>query len=316
MKLWTKILLGVLAIILLFLGRTLVNSGFFTTITPHFNGSIAKIEGFNGGEDIVVDQAKGLAIISAPNFTADNNGGLFLLNLNETNPKPKNLSQNLPFNRFHPHGISLYQSPDGTKKLFVVNHRNDGQFIEIFTFTDSTLVHLESISNPLIIGPNDVVAVGDRSFYFTNDHDEPISATRDKKDLLQIPMGNVGYFDGKNVKIMADKILYANGINKSNDGKTIYVASTSGQKIKVFDRNLSNQALTLKDEIAINGSDNIDVDANDDLWVGCHPKLLAYLAHATDHSKLGCTNNCRKFLTCRKKRKWTSRKQQRYYLQK
>lgn len=286
MKLWQKISLGIVAVIVIFLGRTLVNSGFFTEIKPHFDGTVKKIEGFNGAEDIVVDRQTGLALIAATNFTSSENGAIFLLNMNEDSPKPVSLTANLPFKSFHPHGISFYQSPNGAKKLFVVNHREEGQFIEVFQFTDSTLVHLESITNPLFISPNDIVAVGERTFYLTNDHDEPFSNWRSKKDLLQIPMGNVCFFDGKNAQIMAEGILYANGIIKSLDGTKIFVASASGQEIKVFDRDIKSEKLTEIDEIAINGPDNIDIDEAGNLWVGCHPKLLAYVAHAKDHSKL------------------------------
>ena len=286
MKLWLKILLGLLAIILFFVGRLLINSGFFREITPHFNGKMVKISGFEGNEDITVDRTTGIALIAAPAFNLDKNGSIFMLNLNETSPKPINLTTQLPFANFHPHGISLYQSANGDKRLFVVNHRNTGHYIEVFQFTDSSLVHLESIQNPLFISPNDIVAVGERQFYLTNDHNEPFSDWRAKKDILQIPMGNVCFYDGKNAKVVADGIMYANGINKSNDGKSIFVASASGQKIKVYERNLRTETLTESDEIAINGPDNINVDEAGNLWVGCHPKLLKFLAHSKDHSKI------------------------------
>ena len=286
MKLWLKILLGILAVILFFVGRLLINSGFFREITPHFNGKMVKISGFEGNEDITVDRKTGIALIAAPAFNLDKNGSIFMLNLNEASPKPINLTTQLPFSNFHPHGISLYQSADGDKKLFVINHRNTGHYIEIFQFTDSSLVHLESIQNPLFISPNDIVAVGERQFYLTNDHNEPLSDWRAKKDILQIPMGNVCFYDGKNAKVVADGIMYANGINKSNDGKSIFVASASGQKIKVYERNSRSETLTESDEIAINGPDNIDVDEAGNLWVGCHPKLLKFLAHSKEHSKI------------------------------
>ena len=286
MKIWLKILLGILAIILFFVGRLLINSGFFREITPHFKGKRVKISGFEGNEDITVDRTTGIAMIAAPAFNLDKNGSIFMLNLNEASPKPINLTPKLPFSSFHPHGISLYQFANGDKRLFVVNHRNTGHYIEIFQFTDSSLVHLESIQNPLFISPNDIVAVDERQFYLTNDHNEPFSDWRAKKDILQIPMGNVCFYDGKNAKVVADGIMYANGINKSNDGKNIFVASASGQKIKVYDRNPQAETLTESDEIAINGPDNIDVDEAGNLWVGCHPKLLKFLAHSKDHSKI------------------------------
>lgn len=287
MKLWLKITLVILAIIVFFVGRLLINAGFFTKIENHFDGKTQQIAGFMGNEDITIDRSTGIALIAAPNFGETANGAIFMLNMNEDSPKPIKISNNLPFKSFHPHGISLFQGANGDKKLFVVNHRNDGQYIEVFNWggTDSSFVYLESIQHPLIISPNDIVAVGEHQFYVTNDHDEPLSDWRAKKDILQIPMGNVCFFDGKEAKVVADNILYANGINKSLDNKTIFVASASGQSITVFDRNLKTENLTKTDKITISGPDNIDVDAEGNLWVGCHPKLLAYLAHAKDHSK-------------------------------
>jgi len=254
MKHWLKILFGLIAIILFFVGRLLINSGFFREITYHFNGSVVKVEGFEGNEDATVDRKTGIALIASPAFNLDKNGAVFMLNLNEASPKPINLTTKLPFSSFHPHGISLYQSANGDKRLFVVNHRTTGHYIEIFKFTDSSLVYLESIQNPLIISPNDIVAVGERQFYLTNDHDEPLSDWRAKKDILQIPMGNVCFYDGKNAKVVADGILYANGINKSLDEKIIFVASASGRKILVYNRNPQAETLTETDQIAINGS--------------------------------------------------------------
>ncbi len=287
MKLWKKITLAILAFIVFFVGRTLINAGTFTKIENHFDGTVSKVGGFNGAEDITIDRTKGLALVSSSSFLPESpNGAIYLLNLNENNPKPLNLTEKLPFSDFHPHGISLYQAPNGKKILFVVNHRKNDSSIEIFSFSDSTLTHVESITDPLIISPNDVVGVGERSFYVSNDHDEKYSWLRAKKDLLQIPMGNVCYFDGKKASVLSEGYLYANGINVSLDGKKLFLAVTSGQKISVFDRDISTGNLTESDEIPIQGADNIELDEAGNLWVGCHPKLLAYLAHAKDHSKL------------------------------
>lgn len=287
MKRWITILLAVLVICVAFVLKTLWNAGTFTTIEPHFEGTVKEIDGFNGAEDITIDKTTGLALISSGEFMkAAPNGNIYLLNCNEESPKPVNLTVHLALADFHPHGLSLYQSPTGEKLVFVVNHQKERTSIEIFRFTDSTLIHKETIYDDLLVSPNDVVGVGERQFYFTNDHDEVISEWRAKKDLLQIPMGNVGFYDGKNAKIMADGFLYANGINVSQDGKKVYMAATTGKKIVIFDRDIPTGNITQNSEIAVKGADNIEIDESGDLWVGCHPKLLAFLAHAKDHSKL------------------------------
>jgi arylesterase/paraoxonase len=288
MKLWLKITLVVLLLVIAFVLKIVWNSGFFTKIEPHFEGKVTEIKGFNGAEDITIDKTTGLALISSSRYDENvPNGNIYLLNLKDNEPEPISLTDSLPFNDFHPHGISLYQSPEGVKLLFVVNHKKSlSTSIEIFQFTDSTLIHRETINNDLFISPNDIVGVGERQFYLTNDHDEKKSWWRSKKDLLQIPMGNVCYFDGTKASILADGFLYANGINVSQDGKKLFVAATTGKKIKVFDRDIASGKLTENSEIAINGADNIELDESGDLWIGCHPKLLAFLAHSKDHTKL------------------------------
>ncbi len=285
MKLWLKISLGIVAIIIVFIGKTLYNAGVFTAINPHFNGSVTEIDGFGGAEDITFDKATGLALISSNNFSDNSkNGAIFLLNTKENSPKPIKLTENITFD-FHPHGISLYRTLDGAKRLFVINHRKTKDYVEVFDFTDSTLVHLESITSSLFVSPNDIVAVGEHTFYLTNDHDEEPSNWRSKKDLLQIPMGNICYYDGQKATLVADGFLYANGINVSLDGKLLFASATTGHKIKVFNRDTNTGKLTEFDSITINGADNIEVDEYGNLWVGCHPKLLSYLAHSKDRSK-------------------------------
>ena len=286
MKLWLKIIIGIVVLIVFFVLRTLWNSGAFTKITPHFDGTVTEIDGFTGAEDITIDPTTGLSIISSSQFDPEmSNGAIFLLDLKQSTPKPIKLTANLAIKDFHPHGISIYTTAGGEKRVFVVNHQKSGNSIELFKLTDSSLVHLESITNDLFISPNDVVGVGERKFYLTNDHDEKKSDWRSKKDLLQIPMGNVCFFDGKEAKILADGFLYANGINTSLDGKKLFVAATTGQKIKVFDRDIASGNLKENSEISIRGADNIELDASGNLWVGCLPQLLAFLAHSKDHSK-------------------------------
>ena len=288
------LLLSVISLIALLVLRTVWLSGAFKTITNSFVGSVVTMEGFPGVEDIDIDQNTGIAFLSSDDRWArmlrnqQIKGAIYTLNLNDSTPTPVNATLNFPQEDFHPHGISFYQSPDGKKMLFVVNHRQEENFIEIFQYRNDSLLHLESITDPLIISPNDVVGVGERSFYFTNDHNEKAGRLRSIKDLLMIGTGNVGYFDGKQVTITsAQDIKYANGVNISRDGKDLYLAASSDKKIIVYHRDLLSGALTLASEIETGtGVDNIDVDADGNLWVGCHPQLLKFLAHSKKEGTL------------------------------
>ncbi len=290
--------LKILGIILLLLGvfvlKTLWESGYFKTIENHFEGETQKIEGLVGTEDITIDQSTGIAFLSSDDRWAFRlkkpitKGSIFCMNLNDSLPKLVNLTVNFPQEDFHPHGISLFSSPSGKKTIFVVNHRKSGNYIEVFNFRNDSLIHETSIADELLISPNDVVGVGEKSFYVTNDHDEKMSSWRSIKDLLKVGMGNVCYFDGqKMTKTSIENIKYANGINVSLDGKTLYLASSSANKILVYNREIATGKLSEFDEIkAKTGVDNIELDTEGNLWVGCHPQLLKFLSHASDEKSI------------------------------
>ena len=65
------------------------------------------------------------------------------------------------------------------------------------------------------------------------------------------------------------------------------MAATVGQKILVYDRDLNSGDLALRDTIeAGTGVDNIEIDQKGDLWIGCHPKLLAFVKYSKDPDAL------------------------------
>jgi arylesterase/paraoxonase len=286
--------LGFVFLIILIIGlfalKTVWQSGAFKTIPNEFTGTVRKIEGFPGVEDITIDRSTGIAFLSSDDRWATIlrkqhvKGSIYRLNLNDSLPLPVLLTADFSQEDFHPHGISLFRLPGGQKILFVVNHRNSGSTIERFEYRNDSLLHRESISDDLIVSPNDVVGVGEREFYFTNDHNEKNSTLRRIKDLLTIGTGNVCYYDGSLVKVTSvQDVKYANGVNVSPDGRKIYVAASSARSILVCDRDPSTGALTKSEEIFTNtGVDNIELDSAGNLWVGCHPQLLKFLAHAGD----------------------------------
>ncbi len=267
--------------------RVLNAAGSFKDISPSKVGESKVLNGMVGAEDLTIDHSIKKAIVAADDRRGHRNGktgngAVYLLDYLSEAPSFINLTAGLGLTDFHPHGLSLYQhQADNTKWVFVVNHRRDGHFIEIFQFTDSTLVHSESISNEKIISPNDVVGIGKRSFYFTNDHDESGGFSQ-WKDFMMIGTAQVGYFDGTDVEIIDDGLGYANGINLSNDGKHILVATTTDRQVVVYNR--ATHELEGKVD-CYTGLDNIELDENGSLWIGSHPKLLVFLDHAKDAAK-------------------------------
>ena len=287
-KFISRTLLVLFIILLVLVLRTLVEGGAFKSIEPHEEAPLSVINGMVGAEDITIDRSIRKALVSADDRRANRGniprkGAIYLLDYFATPPVVKDLTADFDQRDFHPHGISLYQDTgDSTKWVFVVNHRDGGQhFIEIFQFTDSSLIYKESIFDPAICSPNDVVGVGKRQFYFTNDHDQSGGIER-WEDYLMIGTAQVGYFDGKQVEIFDTDLGYGNGINISNDGQTLYVACSTGKNIISYDRTTHKRTGTLD---CGTGLDNIEVDPTGNLWVGCHPKMLAFAAHAKNGAK-------------------------------
>ncbi len=294
MKKTLKIIGFIVLIIALWFLNLAKDAGTFKTLTPHFNGKITVIKGVVGVEDLTIDQETGLAFLSSEDRwkTYKNHdatkGAIYLLNLNDSLPKPINLTANFAQKDFHPHGLSLFKDTDGQRYLFVISHRKAENVVEVFKFQGDSLTHIESIADKTwMISPNDLVAVGKRQFYFTNDHDKPLSFWRNIGDYLQLKTGQVIYFDGKSYSKQAENIQYANGINVSLDGKTLFLAATAGRKIYVFNREIASGKLIQTDVLDVDtGVDNIEIAPDGALWIGCHPKLLAFTQHAASPKAL------------------------------
>ena len=309
-----KIILWILipiVIIALFIIRTLVSAGQCKTIESYSEFDCKPLEGFAGGEDIVIDRSTGTAFISYTDRRAALAGqsfdsGILSYSLLESNPTPRKLEivtkqnestklskfalHDFSFRGFAFHGIDVYTDSNQNKFLFAVNHESANQpagysVIEIFEYKNNKLYHVETINDKELRNLNDVVAVGPRQFYATVDHGATSYFGQIFENYLQLPISHVVYFDGQSTRKVAGGIAYANGIAVSNN--TVYVAGTVGQKIHVYDRNRKTGDLTKKKSIYLGtGVDNIDIDEQGVIWIGAHPKLLSFVEHSKHKSKL------------------------------
>jgi arylesterase/paraoxonase len=287
----TIITLLLLALILAgFIVKTFYDAGEFRDIKPYFNGQSKSISGVLSSEDITIHPRTGLAFISSADRRAQwsddaaqpRQGAIYWFDLGSARPQLVNLTVGFD-KEFNPHGIGLWMAGDGTASLFVVNHRREGHFVEIFDYRGDKLVHRQSVSGALMHSPNDVIPVGPAAFYVTNDHGNATVFGRMAEEYLQLARSYVLYYDGQSFRKVAQALAYANGINISSDGQTVYVAATVGQKIYVYDRDRNTGDLALRSTIkAGTGVDNIEIDQRGDLWVGSHPKLLTFVKHSKD----------------------------------
>ncbi len=276
------LILGTLLMLGDFVYTTLDDAGEFKILETHSNLDCNVVKGVLSSEDITIDRQTGMAFVSSGirGLGLDKGGAIIGYDLNAKSLKPVNLTSDFK-EEFYPHGIGLYKGAGGAASLFVINHRSEKDYVEIFDYAGSKLVHRRSVSNVLMYSPNDIIPVGRDSFYVTNDHGYRSFRGQILEDLLKLAKSYVLYFDGDKLRIVARGLSFANGINLSPDGKTVYVSEVIGKQISVFDRDVKTGALALKNTIYCGtGVDNIDVAEDGSLWVGAHAKLLTFAKHA------------------------------------
>jgi arylesterase/paraoxonase len=263
-------------------------AGQFKTIEPHFAGKCKVVGGVVGPEDITIHPRSGVAYVSGCDRRAVLEGGsgrgaIYAYDLNAVTAEPINLTPDAGAD-FRPHGISLFVGENGREALFVINHQGGEHRIDVFDLKDSGLILRKTLTSPMLVSPNDIVAVGPDRFYVTNDHRYPSGWKRKLEDYLRLRRSNVVYYDGSQFAEVASGIAYANGTNVSPDGRLLYVCAVTDGALHIYDRDPLSGGLEHRDEIDLGtGVDNIEVEANGDLWIGAHPQLFTYLEHARDH---------------------------------
>ncbi|EDM15023.1 paraoxonase 2, isoform CRA_b [Rattus norvegicus] len=113
-----------------------------------------------GAEDIDI-LPNGLAFFSVGlkfpglhSFAPDKPGGILMMDLKEEKPRALELRVSWGFDlaSFNPHGISTFIDDDDTVYLFVVNHPEFKNTVEIFKFQEeeNSLLHLKTIKHELL----------------------------------------------------------------------------------------------------------------------------------------------------------------------
>lgn len=286
-KMW--FVYAVVAAVMYLVGSTLYVAGVFTSITPNTTGSVQQVyRGIFGPEDMDLDEAAGRLYISSADRWRLQKGlpsddAIWVLDLDST-ATPQRMAHSYT-GEFHPHGISLLKSASSTY-LFAVNHNTNGNFVEVFVIQGDSLLHQQSYSDASMCCPNDVVGVAPDKFYVTNDHGHARGFKRTLEDYGRLPYSSLLYFDGKQFTTAHDGMKYANGVNVNADGSRLYVATTTGRDLLTFAREAESGSLRLVNTQSLKtGLDNIDVDAEGNLWIAAHPKLLAFVGHAKDSTK-------------------------------
>ena len=257
----------------------------FDKIEDRFAGSCSPVTGIAGPEDIQIDTATRRAFVSSLDRRALRSGeavrgAVFSVNVDDPLDRSgwRDRTGGIPA-EFEPHGLHFYEG-EGVRRLFVVNGANSA--VELFDVTpEGDLTHLETFTERRLTSPNDVVAVGPRSFYVSNDVEPGRNSMLGKLHFLgRAASGSVYYFNGVAWRLAAEGLRYANGVNVSPDGSRFYVAETSGGVVSIYQRDTETGALKDAGGIMLDAApDNINVDETGILWIAAMPKPLTLPAH-------------------------------------
>jgi len=276
-----------------FVLRLLWRAGTFRGIEPHFAGTCRLVPGAVGSEDLTIHPRTGLALISSSDRRADRAGrpvpgAIWAYDPEAESPELVNLTPSADAS-FQPHGISLWAGEDGRDALFVINHPPPQtglpeNTIEIFDLLEGPrLVHRATLTDPLLVMINDLVAVDIDRFYVTRTHRYPPGGMQAIETYLQLSGAQVLFYGPGGFRSAIEDLVYPNGINVSPDGRTLYVAAVSDMALRVYERDPARESLRLREVVPLpGGPDNIEVAADGSLWIGAHPKLLRVGAHAAD----------------------------------
>ena len=260
----------------------------FDKIEERFAGSCVPVTGVAGPEDLQIDPALRRAFVSSLDRRALRRGDEIrgaILSVNLDDPLDmsgwRDRTKGVP-KAFEPVGLHYYIG-EGVRRLFVVNAATNS--VELYDVTGvGDLVHLQTFTERRLTSPNDVVAVGPRAFYVTNDLEPGREKFLGRLHFLgQVGSGQVLFFNGTAWRVASDGLRFANGINVNISGDRLYVAETAGAALKIYDRDKKNGVLRLDKTVSLDfAPDNINVDSAGALWIGGMQKPLAFLAHSRD----------------------------------
>ncbi|KAJ7783019.1 hypothetical protein B0H16DRAFT_475849 [Mycena metata] len=205
-----------------------------------------------------------------------------------------------PFPGLSVHGMDVVPSASNPSELFIyaVNHRKPedphiapvtgaDSTIEIFKTTvgSTTLKHLRTLRDPVIITPNDIVGSSDGdSFFFTNDHSSKTSLMR-YLSVLGLESGSVGYCHVKSgCKIAIENIHGANGIVRAPNNESFYVSNSVIGGIAVLERQTDNALLKTHTIPTDRGIDNLSMDTDGVIWGPGFPYFTSIIKHIADPS--------------------------------
>jgi len=186
---------------------------------------------------------------------------------------------------FEPLGVDVYA--DGrTHRLFVINEADSS--VLIYTITgQGDLALIDTLHDARLTSPNEIVAVGPKSFYVSNSTASSFKSPLSGVEFIAgLGNGSILYYDGNSWSEAARGLKFANGLAVSPDGENLYLAEMGGKLVRVYDRDPRLGTLQQERVIRLDSfPDNLTWGAGGNLLVGAIPKPLQFAAHVSNDEK-------------------------------
>ncbi|GAA6060093.1 hypothetical protein JCM10212_003501 [Sporobolomyces blumeae] len=309
--------LPVVAAFAAFILPTITLLGLRRTIVPVNNEKCTGIKGLTACEDGWVDYSSGLAYLVCSDHDTRKNWLPAVLHLDSAsvpavstdyialfdfkdNSHRRLRITGLPAEAagIWVHAIDVHKSAGGEKlTVFINSHRppknrklgktlGANSVIEILETTvgSDELKYVKTVQHNLVRTPNNVVALGPREFYFSNDHRHKVHWTRAFEMLKSVP-SDIIYCDASKAtpfcKVAADHLVYPNGIAKG-PGTVLYQGSTLQGLVRVWEIQPDKSLKALAEVPLERPIDNVHVDEDGSLYATTLPKVLDFMEAGKD----------------------------------
>ncbi len=281
---WRMTAVMLVLALVFFVGRMLWANGLFSSAQTGFSGSCRVLSNIPGVTDIEV--ASGLAYVAVANARRpSDDDGIYVLPLDGTGRLTKLAGTPKDF---HPRGLGLYRSPDGSGIfLLAVNRRSTGRSsIDSFEVTNPAtapaLVAQGTIGSGLLTDPQDVAASGAGSFYVTNGIAMP-AFLRPLADWGAVPGSSILFFNGMMFRTVAEDVYGGRGLLLTPDGNHLLVASLTTRSLQSFGREMMTGNLTEGGSLTLDiAPEKITLDSRGEVWVAGHANLIQWRDFLTD----------------------------------
>jgi len=282
---WLRFGVLIIAVFAAAVSAMLNSFNHFGSVESRFAGICTPVAGIPGPEDIQIDASRRRAFISSLDRRAapDQRGAIYAVSID--NPLASSSWRDRTMGApaaFRPLGISYYQDGE-VQRLFVINEATNS--VELYDVQENgDLAHAETLTERRLTSPNNIVAVGPRSFYLSNDVERGRDTAFGQLHFLgRVGSGKIMYYSGQAWLLAAEGLRFANGLALSPDGRRLYAAETAGQPLLLFDRAPETGVLTLAQTAPLGAApDNLTIGDDGAVWIGALPKPLAVPAHGRD----------------------------------